>query len=159
MGEHDLLTNSAKLRAAPLPRVVAPVLKPRFGTGYRAGHEMTSADSFSFSKDRRLTKASEYERVKRDGFARRGKLLMLNVVPVGSSDPCRVGFVTSRRVGGAVVRNRIRRRMREIVRQHQDDLRPNFWIVLVARRDAANASYQQLEHEWLRLARRASILL
>jgi ribonuclease P protein component len=49
--------------------------------------------------------------------------------------------------------------MREIVRQHQHDFRPNFWIVLVARRDAANASYQQLEHEWLRLARRASILL
>jgi ribonuclease P protein component len=120
---------------------------------------MTPADSFRFSKDRRLTKPPEYERVKRDSFARHGKLLMLNVVPVDNSDPCRAGFVTSRRVGGAVVRNRVRRRMREIVRQHQHDLRAGFWIVLVAKRDAANASYQQLEHEWLRLARRASILL
>ena len=120
---------------------------------------MTPADSFCFSKDRRLTKPPEYERVKRDGFARRGKLLMLNVVPVDNSDPCRSGFVTSRRVGGAVVRNRVRRRMREIVRQHQHDLRGGFWMVLVARRDAVYASYQQLEHEWLRLARRASILL
>jgi len=119
---------------------------------------MAPADSLSFPKNRRLTRASEYERVKRDGVAQRGKLLMLNVVPVKNSGPWRVGFVTSRRVGGAVVRNRVRRRLKEIVRQQQHDLRGGFWMVLVARRDAVNASYQQLEHEWLRLARRASIL-
>jgi ribonuclease P protein component len=121
--------------------------------------DMASPDSFSFPKTRRLTRASEYERVKRDGVMRRGKLLMLNVAPMENSGQWRVGFVTSRRVGGAVVRNRIRRRLREIVRQYQRALRGGFWMVLVARRDAANASYQQLEHEWLRLARRASILL
>jgi hypothetical protein len=38
-------------------------------------------------------------------------------------------------------------------------LQNGFWIVLVAKRDAVNASYQELEHEVLRLARRASILL
>ena len=120
---------------------------------------MQPARSFSFSKARRLTRASEYERVKRDGFVRRGKLLMLNVAPVENSGPCRVGIVASRRLGGAVVRNRARRRLREIVRQHQHELRGGLWIVLVARRDAAAASYHALEHEWLRLARRASILL
>ena len=120
---------------------------------------MASANSFSFPKTRRLTRASEYERVKRDGVTRRGKLLMLNVAPMENSGQWRVGFVTSRRVGGAVVRNRVRRRLREIVCQHQHALRGGFWMVLVARPDAANASYQQLEHEWLRLARRASILL
>ena len=123
------------------------------------GNDMASANSFSFPKTRRLTRASEYERVKRDGFMRRGKLLMLNVMPMDNSGTCRVGFVTSRRVGGAVVRNRVRRRLREIVRQHQHVLRGGFWMVLIARRDAVNASYQQLEHEWLRLATRASILL
>jgi ribonuclease P protein component len=84
---------------------------------------------------------------------------MLSVVPVENSRPWRAGFVTSRRLGGAVVRNRVRRRLREIVRQHQHELREGFWIVLVARSDAAKANYQQLEQEWLRLARRASILL
>ncbi len=84
---------------------------------------------------------------------------MLNVVAVENFGPCRVGFVTSRRIGGAVIRNRVRRRLREIVRQHQHELREGFWIVLVARRDAADANYRALEHEWLRLAKRASILL
>ena len=121
--------------------------------------DMAQPTSFSFSKARRLTRASEYERVKRDGLVRRGKLLTLSATAVQNSGPCRVGFVTSRRLGGAVVRNRVRRRLREIVRQHQHDLRQDFWIVLIAKRDAANASYRALEDEWLRLARRASILL
>jgi ribonuclease P protein component len=104
-------------------------------------------------------RASEYERVKREGLARGGKLLTLSAVPVENSGCCRVGFVTSRRLGSAVVRNRVRRRLREIVRRHQHDLREGFWIVLVARKNAAAAGYRALEHEWLRLARRASILL
>ena len=120
---------------------------------------MKRADSFSFPRARHLTQASEYERVKRDGYTRRGKLLIANVAPIENAGPCRVGFVTSRRIGGAVVRNRVRRRLREIVRQHQHTLREGFWIVLIARREAADASYRALEHEWLRLAKRASILL
>jgi len=115
--------------------------------------------SFSFPKARRLTRTSEYERVKRDGLVRRGKLLTLSAAVVDNSGPCRVGFITSRRLGIAVVRNRVRRRLREIVRQHQHDLRQDLWIVVIAKGDAANASYRALEDEWLRLARRASILL
>ena len=119
---------------------------------------MKRADSFSFPRARRLTQASEYKRVKRDGYTRRGKLLIANVAPIENAGPCRVGFVTSRRIGGAVVRNRVRRRLREIVRRNQHTLREGFWIVLIARREAADASYRALEHEWLRLAKRASIL-
>ena len=121
--------------------------------------QMAPRGSFCLLKNRRLTHRSEYERVRRDGTTRRGKLLMLNVALVENSGPSRAGFVTSRRIGGAVVRNRVRRRFREMVRQHQHELREGFWIVLVARRDAADANYRALEHEWLRLAKRASILL
>ena len=70
----------------------------------------------------------------------------------------RAGFVTSKRVGGAVVRNRVRRRLREIVRKHQHDVRTGVWIVLIARPAAANATQRALEDEWLRLAKRALIL-
>jgi ribonuclease P protein component len=120
---------------------------------------MSTGGSFSFSRIRRLRRASEYERVKRDGLVRRGKLLTLSATAVENSGLSRLGFITSRRLGSAVVRNRVRRRLREIVRQHQHDLRQHLWIVVIARRDAANASYRALEDEWLRLARRASILL
>ena len=114
--------------------------------------------SFSFPKARRLTYRSEYELVKRDGIAQRGKHLILNVMLVKDPGPWRAGFVTSGRLGGAVVRNRVRRRLREIVRRHQQELRQGFWFVIIARYEAATASYGALEDEWLRLARRASIL-
>jgi ribonuclease P protein component len=120
---------------------------------------MAQRISFSFPKTRRLTRASEYERVKRDGLVRRGKLLTLSATKVEGSELSRVGFITSRRLGSATVRNRVRRRLREIVRQHQYDLQQGFWMVLIAKRDAASASYRALEDEWLRLARRAFILL
>ena len=120
---------------------------------------MAPAGSFSFPKTRRLTHRSEYEHVKRNGITQRGKLLMLNVMSMDNSGPWRAGFVTSARVGGAVVRNRVRRRLREIVRRHQHELRQDIWFVIIARHEAATASYDALEDEWLRLARRASILL
>jgi ribonuclease P protein component len=84
---------------------------------------------------------------------------MLTMLPLENCGPWRAGFVTSRRLGGAVVRNRVRRHLREIVRRHQHELREGFWFVLVARGEAATATYSVLEHELLRLARRASILL
>ena len=120
---------------------------------------MSTASSLSFPKARRLTHRSEFERVKREGTTQRGKLLILRVMPLETSGVWRAGFVTSGRVGGAVVRNRVRRRLREIVRRHQHELRQGVWFVIIARHEAATASYGTLEDEWLRLARRASILL
>jgi ribonuclease P protein component len=96
--------------------------------------------------------------VKQSGRAQRGKFLVLSVLSAPDVDRLRAGFVTSRAVGSAVVRNRIRRRLREIVRKHQHEIRDGIWIVTIARGGASAASYEQLEAEWLRLAGRASIL-
>jgi ribonuclease P protein component len=120
--------------------------------------EMPGVRLLSFPKTRRLTRASDFDRVKQAGYTGRGKFMVLTALEVQNSGPARAGFVTSRRLGSAVVRNLLRRRLREIVRAHQHDLRQDFWIVVIARRDAANASYHALEDEWLRLAKRASIL-
>jgi ribonuclease P protein component len=70
----------------------------------------------------------------------------------------RVGLVTSKRIGGAVVRNRVRRRLRDIIRTQQGKLQAGFWFVVIARPSAARESYGALKDEWLRLAEHASIL-
>ena len=121
------------------------------------GESGTSA-RYSLPRRKRLTQPAEFLRVKNEGRATRGGLLVLGVLEADADAAFRVGFVTSKRVGGAVVRNRIRRRLREVVRRHQQGLQNGLWIVLIARPAAAQASYQQLEDEWLRLAKRASIL-
>ena len=113
---------------------------------------------FAFPKTRRLTRASDFDRVKEAGHPERGRFIVLAALTVQNSGATRAGFITSGRLGSAVVRNRVRRRLREIVRKHQHDLREGLWIVVIARPAAAKASYHALEDEWLRLAKRASIL-
>ncbi|SRR6266487_3780175 len=119
---------------------------------------MPARHSLSFPKSRRLTRASEFERVRQEGRAQHGRLLILSVFAAKESHGFRAGFITSRRLGGAVMRNRVRRRLREIMRKHQREIVDPNWIVTIARASAVRASYQELEDEWLRLAKRASIL-
>ena len=112
----------------------------------------------TFPKARRLTRSTEFLRVRQEGTAERGSLLTLGVLRPATSGGFRAGFVTSKRIGEAVARNRVRRRLREIVRRHQHRVAPAVWIAIIARPAAAKATYEQLEDEWLRLAKRASIL-
>jgi ribonuclease P protein component len=117
-----------------------------------------SRKKLSLPKTKRLTLSSEFARVKGQGTTQRGRLLVLGAVNVKEEKSFRAGFITPKHIGGAVVRNRVRRRLRDIVRTEQPRLREGFWLVVVARPYAVNATYQQLKDEWLRLAERASIL-
>ena len=83
--------------------------------------------------------------------------VLLDAEPPGHDS--RVGLVTSRRVGDAVVRNRVRRLLREAVRHARPLLRPGCWLVIVARYTAARATGAELDTEWRKLARKAGILL
>ncbi|GAB1688384.1 hypothetical protein KRM28CT15_01870 [Krasilnikovia sp. M28-CT-15] len=66
--------------------------------------------------------------------------------PAGSSDfPARAGFVVSKAVGNAVVRNRVRRRLRHLVRPRLDALPPGTLMVVRALPSAAAASSQTLD--------------
>jgi ribonuclease P protein component len=72
--------------------------------------------------------------------------------------PPRFGVVTSKKVGGAVVRNKVRRRIRHIQQSHLVRIRDGVWCVTVARFRAAEATFAELDAEWCKLARRAGIL-
>ena len=70
----------------------------------------------------------------------------------------RLGFTVSTKVGHAVVRNRVRRRLREIYRLHEDKLISGVDVVVVARVRAASSRYAQLERSFLKLAGRVELL-
>jgi ribonuclease P protein component len=113
----------------------------------------------SFPRSRRLTKTAEFSYVRQNGTALRGALLTLAIATVpNSGEKSRLGVVASRRVGGAVLRNRSRRRVREIFRKHQHQLKNGLWIVTILSSRAGRVSFSALQDEWLRLASRASIL-
>ena len=72
---------------------------------------------------------------------------------VGPEGP-HIGFTVPRALGNAVVRNRIRRRVREAVRLHLERLNPQWSIVINPRRKALDAPMPELEREVERLFRR-----
>ena len=69
----------------------------------------------------------------------------------------RLGLTVGTKVGKAVRRNRIRRRLREIYRLHEAEMRRGWDIVAVARTRAAEASYREREGDFLRAAARLGL--
>jgi ribonuclease P protein component len=119
---------------------------------------MGASKHFRFPASRRLKLSREFARVRSEGRTVRGGLLFLGVLELGDASEFRVGLVTAKRIGGAVVRNRLRRKLREIVRRHQHEMRKGVWLVVVTRPAAAGADFGALEAEWLRLAARAGLM-
>ncbi len=70
----------------------------------------------------------------------------------------RLGLTVSTKLGCAVVRNRVRRRLREIYRLNEGSLSAGFDVVVVARVRAASSDYHQLEKSFLRLADKLGLL-
>ena len=111
-----------------------------------------------FPKSARLSSASEFARLRNEGQSVHGKFMVLSVLPLAAETSLRIGFITSRRVGGAVERNRTRRRLRELVRADRPRIAVLGWLALIARANAVRAEFDQLRDEWRALARRAGVL-
>lgn len=98
-----------------------------------------------------------FQRLYRKGTRSATPCLALYSRPNGREEN-RLGLTTGAKLGHAVVRNRLRRRLRAIYRIHEHEFRPGFDIVVVCRAASVNASYQHLERDFLRLARKNGLL-
>lgn len=70
----------------------------------------------------------------------------------------RVGITVGKKLGKAVTRNRVRRRLREIYRLHEAQFQPGYDLVVVARSQAVYASFSQLTKAYLALADKLDLL-
>jgi ribonuclease P protein component len=102
----------------------------------------------TFSRDDRLRKRREFEECYASGLRVSGRHILVFLLPGGPSGP-RLGISVSRRVGSAVVRNRVRRRLREIFRRSRPLLRGiPVRVVVNARSSAASASADELSGDF-----------
>ncbi|MEV4975237.1 ribonuclease P protein component [Streptomyces scopuliridis] len=67
--------------------------------------------------------------------------------PGESASPTRAGFVVSKAVGGAVVRNQVKRRLRHLIRERLSELPPGSLVVVRALPGAGNAEYAHLARD------------
>ena len=109
-------------------------------------------------RESRLPQSRDFARVRQ-----RGERLVLgclianwNQLPAGSRP--KLGVVTSKKIGGAVVRNRARRLLRESFRQHQHEFLQPVELVLVARNSIAGKNFAGVEKDFLAALGRARLL-
>jgi ribonuclease P protein component len=112
----------------------------------------------SFPKTRHLRRNSDFARAYRTGRRVQDAALALVVRPRAAGQPTRLGLSVSRKIGNAVVRNRVKRRLREAFRLNRLRLAENFDVVLVARSQASSLDYVGLEKSFLDLCRRAGLV-
>ena len=84
--------------------------------------------------------------------------LMVLYARKNRSNTNRVGITVSKKLGKAHIRNRVRRRLREVYRLNEDQFLPGYDIVVVARSKAVEAPFGQLTKAYLSLAQKAGIL-
>lgn len=103
----------------------------------------------------RLRKRGEFLAVRR-GEKRRGRFFLMEVLDRGDGGAARVGFTVTKKVGNAVVRNRIRRRLKEALRVHAaGDMVPGSDYVIVGREDILAAPFAEIAAELTRRMRGA----
>jgi ribonuclease P protein component len=105
----------------------------------------------------RVRQNSRFQEIRRQGKSYKNRYLVLCALE-NDLDYSRFGFSVSTRIGNAVVRNRIKRRLREIVRLHMEEIELGWDIVFIARQLTRNATYQELDAACARLLRRAHLL-
>jgi ribonuclease P protein component len=110
-----------------------------------------------FPRSSRLKKRGDFGRARAEGVRLVCGCLIANVAPRAAGQTSRLGVVTSRKIGGAVVRSRARRLLRESFRLHQAELGRPVDLVLIARNSIVGKGLAQVERDFLRALKQARL--
>lgn len=102
-------------------------------------------------KQDRIRLEKEYKSILSSGSKFYSQFFLLVVKKTSPEKKTRFGFIASKKVGNAVVRNSVKRKLREIVRLSLNEIKPGFDCVIIANPNTPNASYKELEKAFEKL--------
>jgi ribonuclease P protein component len=106
---------------------------------------MTDGKKLSYSYHQKLHKQADFSRVFKRSVKLENKVIKILVLKLEENRPCRLGLITSRRIGGAVVRNRTKRRLREIFRTNQHFFSNGLDMVFILKQKTTQVPFSQLK--------------
>ena len=106
----------------------------------------------------RLTRSTDFKRVRRLGLSYAHPLVVL-IVSANETEALRIGVTASHSVGGAVQRNRAKRRLKACFEEFLPGIRPGRDLVAVARRPIVEADYMAIRSAIARLLKQAGIMV
>jgi ribonuclease P protein component len=104
-----------------------------------------------------LSRPEDFAALQGEGSVRSHSLLVVRIRRTGLEET-RFGLSTGRKLGGAVVRNRVRRRLREALRAMAPSFQPGWDVLIIARPPAIGAEFQTLVGALQSLLRRGGVL-
>ena len=109
------------------------------------------------NKQYRLAKREDFNKVYRFGKSFANQQLVLYILPRPQRENFRLGVSVSKKIGNAVVRNRLRRVMKEIIRLHKKSIVITADFILIARKPILNLSYTEIENCIIHVLKKASL--
>lgn len=112
--------------------------------------------SFRFKKEERLQTSADFKFVFTKGKSFANQFLIIYVLKKGAGR--RIGFVVSKKIGKAVVRNRVRRRLREIYRINKYKFKSGIELVVIARPGIIELDFEGIKRYFFALCQRAKVM-
>lgn len=112
--------------------------------------------TFSFRNIDRLKSKESFQAVYNQGHFFVDKMSIFYIL-TDQDESVRLGLAVGKKLGCAVVRNHLKRMMREVFRKHKNELKPGIRIVWVARRRLVQAHLSVFERTFLTLAKKAAL--
>lgn len=106
----------------------------------------------------RLRNRADFSRIYRGGKSFANGQFVVYWSRQRNADPFRLGVSASKKIGNAVVRNRMRRMVKEIVRHMEDRIIPQTDLILIVRKPATAMTLREMEKSVLHVLKRAGLL-
>lgn len=116
------------------------------------------AQRLGLGREMRIKQGRDFARVRAQGGRLVLGCLVANWLPLPPGSPTRLGVVASSKIGGAVIRTRAKRLLRESFRLHQLELAQPLDLVLVARQSIVGKELAMVERDYLAVLRKANLL-